>query len=201
MKILEFFSNICYEIDCAIDKLYGLEVRKKGGCDLDLWRRNDKKEREWREKHPVIDYFISLYHSFVYTLPREIDMFPRRVYWFIQRGRRGYSDLDCWNFHNYLARVISEGTEQLRKQKTGYPTELTPKKWDTILKKISEGFELIQEDRMGYTTIEDYNKDEKFIKRMKRKKENRKFFPSKSNVKKVEKGFNLFSKYFAHLWD
>lgn len=55
----------------------------------------------------------------------------REVKWFIQRGRRGYSDRDLWNTNDYIARAVLaffEHTEECILE--GYPTGLTDKRWD-----------------------------------------------------------------------
>jgi hypothetical protein len=57
-----------------------------------------------------------------------------------QRARRGWSVEDTWSFDDYLARVIAGGTKELGERKIGYPMELTPERWDEILRTISEGF-------------------------------------------------------------
>jgi len=40
---------------------------------------------------------------------------PREIYWFFQRGWRGYADCDTWSFDDYLCRVIIGGLKQLKK--------------------------------------------------------------------------------------
>lgn len=50
----------------------------------------------------------------------------RRVRWFWQRGRRGYSDRDLWSFDHYLSRVIAGGMRQLADGAHGTPYEFNP---------------------------------------------------------------------------
>lgn len=57
-----------------------------------------------------------------------------------QRARHGVSREDAWSFDHYLAGVIAEGVEELRRQSNGHPFDLTPEEWDDILARIETGF-------------------------------------------------------------
>ncbi len=46
---------------------------------------------------------------------------PRAIRWFFQRGRRGWADLDSWNFHAYVAGVIAGAVDHLGEIAHGYP--------------------------------------------------------------------------------
>jgi len=47
--------------------------------------------------------------------------FPREVKWFIQRGRRGYSDQDVWDMHSYLDSIIPPMLRELADMAHGHP--------------------------------------------------------------------------------
>lgn len=64
----------------------------------------------------------------------------RRVLWFGQRGCRGYSDEDTWNFDKYLARVIAGGVRAIRARDISYSGE-SEEAWNTILDEMADGFE------------------------------------------------------------
>jgi len=51
--------------------------------------------------------------------------FPREVRWFIQRGRRGWSDCDLWGMDGHIARLNVEMLSRLREIAHGYPAGLT----------------------------------------------------------------------------
>jgi len=53
----------------------------------------------------------------------------RHTKWFIQRGRRGYSDRDVWNLYQYAAKVLRGSLIQLANESLGYPGEDT--EWPT----------------------------------------------------------------------
>jgi len=50
----------------------------------------------------------------------------REVKWFIQRGRRGYSDQDVWGIDTYLANWLPMALRQLSKTKHGIPIFALP---------------------------------------------------------------------------
>jgi hypothetical protein len=128
-----------------------------------------------------------------------LDMLPRRIYWFFQRGKRGYADCDIWNFDDYLIDVISHGLRHLKQHKEGIPPEIWKKydkvndlcledkelgaseEWNQILDKIIEGFDSAEVMlEFGYELEhEEYMECER-IRR---------------------EGFDLFKEYFFNLWD
>lgn len=114
---------------------------------------------------------------------------------FFQRGVKGFAKCDIWSFDSYLSSVISRGTKELEKELHGSPPDLTLRQWKKILKQISEGFELI--NRYCLTTVEEYEKNKSIYKK------NRKRYklPTKRNIVKMNKAFDLFREHFNHLWD
>lgn len=89
-------------------------------------------------RHPIKAFFIYPYLS---------------VKWFIQRGRRGYSDCDAWNLGSYLGRWMPTAVRSL-KNGNGVPAKFldveTPTEqdmaryrisWNNVLENIALGFE------------------------------------------------------------
>jgi len=125
----------------------------------------------------------------------------REIKWFIQRGKRGYSDQDCWNINSYLCEVISPMIREM-KNGTGCPGNLYDIKkknkecwkWEEILEEIAQGFEAAQ-------SIE----EEKFLQFKKNKDGNYENWIDKKKqeqlTKKFDKGISLFVEYFWNLWD
>ena len=59
---------------------------------------------------------------------------PKRIKFFYQRGKRGYSDQDVWNMDWWFFSVVIPMLKQLRDTKQGYPSEFkTPEEWDREL--------------------------------------------------------------------
>ena len=127
---------------------------------------------------------------------------PSRTKFFIQRGRRGWSDQDAWAIDYWLVDNLipmlkrlknnSQGTptSMFRKKdgvdKDGYPTDrasrLAGQRWDDMLGKIIYGLKcakVLQE--LDY----DYNDKKK----------------TKLLNKRVEKTFTLIGKHLFTLWD
>jgi hypothetical protein len=143
----------------------------------------------------IKEFFVETYYFIRYRVPRLPRHICSEIYWFIQRGKRGYADCDVWDFDHYLTKVIPGALRQLKRISHGYPNDLTPEKWDKILEQIIEGFELAHK---GVTTLDDYTKNEKVYKMFRK---NDIDSPTKAEVKKVDRGFKLFQKYFGALWD
>jgi len=138
------------------------------------------------------------YYCF-YAPIRWLDMLPRRIYWFFQRGFRGYGDNDTWDFDLYLAEVISKGLKQLKKYNHGIPGDiykkykdrkdltqkqkdkLAIKHWNMILDIIIRGFELVPE------LFE--------VKVLKNKK------LKNGYMYELERAFDFLRKYYFNLWD
>ena len=111
------------------------------------------------------------------SMLEKVKDFFREIKWFIQRGKRGYADCDVWDFDSYLSRVIANGVREL-KDGTGYPADLSVRKWNTTLEKIAVGFEA-QVKLPDFPTRED----------------------EKKLLVKAKIGMELFQKYFKSLWD
>lgn len=76
-----------------------------------------------------------------------IKNFPRKVKWFIQRGKRGYADCDLWNFDTYLEKIISKGLRELSRTTHGYPVSYeTFENWQAQLNNIADLVEKFNPD-------------------------------------------------------
>jgi len=144
-----------------------------------------KKEQK---AHPIKNFFFTIQcklKKWFINNPRDL---KNNIKWFIQRGKRGYSDSDLWDFDSYLAEIISKGLKEFSEEIHGVPDDIAKKfkdedkeliesvkEWKRILLEISWTFEntdLI--DRVEY---------------------------DKEVLKRYNNGWRLFKKYFYHLWD
>lgn len=118
---------------------------------------------------------------------RRIKDLINKIKWFIQRGKRGYSDEDIWSLDNYLMEWLPKALRQLAKHHIGYPAKLTDKKWTAILNEMANGFEAIDKnDNLyfeGKINIDDCIKGEDLA------------------IKQLSKTLELFKKHFRDLWD
>lgn len=106
---------------------------------------------------------------------RYFDMLWRRIYWFFQRGYRGFGDNDIWDFDRYLATVISQGLRELKKYYHG--SELTKKELDIIIKGFEANLKMINGN------LNPKSKEYLILKL------------------KFHRGMELLEKYFNYLWD
>jgi hypothetical protein len=111
--------------------------------------------------------------------------FPRHKYYevkyFIQRGRRGWSDADVWDLDGYLARVLGESIAHLAETTHGWPGGSEWPKfedWQNELREVSQI--LIDYDKGRWN-----------------------FSPNNINAgfESIEPAIKRLSKYWGHLWD
>ena len=117
----------------------------------------------------------------------------------VQRAIRGFSDEDVWNAYYFFAEIIVKVLSQLKKFNNSYPARLKNfKEWSKVLDKIITGFKLIleNEDRILTLNIEEAKKVYKKLS-----KDERKYWLSIRELKKIERAFNLFKEYFLDFWD
>lgn len=134
----------------------------------------------------------SLYGVLHHPLEAVILSPARCVKSFWQRGRRGFSDVDCWNLGSYLNSWMPQAIRRL-KNGHGYPgflinsfdptdeeSKAAYATWQTMLEEMAQGFEASNA------------LDEKLL-------------PSDPGwevaQQKVEKGMALFAKHHMALWD
>lgn len=125
-----------------------------------------------------------------YYLFHPWEVFPdtfKEIKYFIQRGRRGYSDRDLWSFDSYLTKVLAGGLKQfIDKQPLSFPSWReadTYDKWIAILKQMQSGFQAV----LDYETLTwEEDSDGKL---------------QKEAYALQEKSLLLLAKWFNNLWD
>lgn len=129
----------------------------------------------------------------------------KEIKWFIQRGKRGYADCDCWDFHRHLTSIIVPGLRKLKKDSFGCPSEFFDKdyrkknkedecwRWEEKLEWMAKGFEagqdIVDMKFNKWVKVNDGYKweyDEKKCKQL---------------TAMYDRGMALFRKYFLNLWD
>lgn len=68
------------------------------------------------------DVYYAIYRFFKFGNWYPSDIY-RRVKWFVQRGRRGYSDRDVWSWSTHMNRMMPQILRNLRENKHGVPIE------------------------------------------------------------------------------
>lgn len=152
----------------------------------------------------------------------DIPFHLRKIKWFIQRGRRGWSDKDLWGFDSYLTKVISGGLRQLAVISCGCPSDFYDEKkkgdecikWKKVLLDIAEGFEskqkLTDDDIIDYSEADAlYNEKDplgnineawgKKLMEIQKSPKSKKLI--KQHEAKWEKAITLFKEYYGNFWD
>ena len=91
----------------------------KGAKTMEV-KKSRKLSKEWEKKHPILDFF----QSFKYEVHRKGEIpedFYYDIKYFIQRGKKGYSKRDVWEFSYYLSDVIVKGLTDLKKMAHAVP--------------------------------------------------------------------------------
>lgn len=73
---------------------------------------------------------------------------PRKLKWFLQRGKNGYSQADLWGFDWYLSGLIARALEDFVENKMGFPGNErfpTHESWIKFLKKKAKAFKAYHE--------------------------------------------------------
>ena len=146
----------------------------------------------------------------------------KKIYWFFQRGKRGWADCDTWDLYSYLARVIKGSVKHLKDSKMGTPTIMfdSPKcddpqdtrraiqKWQDILENIIWSFDMYEKVANGDVHVycpgqsEELNKDwAKKLEEIDKRYGMPIHYMEKYEYEKMMRGFDYLRDYFSCLWD
>jgi len=132
------------------------------------------------------DYFKPAYTFWFYSFDSFLGNIKETIAWikqFLQRGFRGYADIDTWELFAYLNQIIIPLLTYLRDNHCGFPAKYTDKKWIDSLNVMIKGFEasdrMAESDYPMSTFQTCWNIDEKIFK----------------------KGMKEFTKHYLSLWD
>lgn len=118
----------------------------------------------------------------------------RKLKWFYQRGKRGYSDNSVWSLDWYLCEWMPQALRELKEQVHGTPIvdtgrviedpndcdTLTMEEWKATIEYLAETFDIGRQIQdYGYKTPEEYQKA----------------------YKRFQHGMRMFNEYFFNLWD
>ena len=106
----------------------------------------DELKERW-EEHRIRDskfprnIYVYITRKY-WRIYHKIKDFPSEIKYFIQRGRRGYSDRDLWSYDFFLASIIGNGLKQLAETTHGWPDSKfeTFEEWEAELNKIGDAF-------------------------------------------------------------
>jgi len=191
----------------SIDNLYYF-IKRKLNKNIQNTSYKDYEEMMKSLKNSWLrDKYLYIYRFFLH-----IKEFPQNFYleskYFIQRGLRGYSDKDVWNFDYYLSEIIIKGLKDLKNQVHGFPYDFSSKDgkevdlegWKNVLNEIIWTFEVTKKIQNSkwykWNYKEKRNKSlQKFIQRT------NKHVMTSEEIKRYNNGWKLFQKYYFNLWD
>jgi len=125
-----------------------------------------------------IPWYEDIYNFFRWRLPYKIECAWDNIFVRWERGKNGYAHSDVWNFNNYLAEIISNGSEELARISHGRPLCVDKEEeWTAILMKISKGFALLNEEERGFEPL------------------------TEEEEKQFSEAFELLKEWFEYLWD
>jgi len=124
------------------------------------------------------------------------------IKYFIQRGKRGYSNQDLWNVDSYLCEIIPPMVRHLKDTQTGCPSEFFDAskvndecwKWKAVLEEIAQGFEAAQEIGNTHCSYRKNNDNGSFSYEFDEER-------AKQLRAKFERGIELLKETFFGLWD
>ena len=73
----------------------------------------------------------------VFSNVRTIGDFFRSIKWAWQRATKGYCELDTYSVSDWFLNTLPDMLEEIKKNYTGYPDELTKQEWNEILSRLT----------------------------------------------------------------
>ena len=135
---------------------------------------------------------VQVRHLWYRNIWYKISYFPKEIKWFIQRGQRGYSDRDLWDYDVYLATIIRDGLRDLSYKVYGHPTDYKNiKQWQKRLNSTADAFDVW----LNYFNMDDVEPDSEKTKTKTYWKNREK------RVKTNEKKLHTFIDDFGKYWD
>lgn len=153
-------------------------------------------------KYNILEYIEIYFNRYIRNPIEEIIRYIKR---FIQRGKRGFGNSDVWGFDYYLGMIISQGIAKLLKDGNCAWTKKDLKALKTI-QKTFETVVRIHNDRDRYIpskefTWKEYKRSVRVYKQLAKKYDGKYHVMTLREVKRFERGFDLFKEYYFHLWD
>lgn len=128
-------------------------------------------------------------HDSIWTTLDDLTAFWRVRRWFRfkwQKLTRGWTDEETWNLDLEFAKWMLPRLKRYKELSNSHPSQLTPRKWRTIMYQMIHGLEiqLHAEDAYSLLRIGKLCKDEELYRQW----------------KEVDNAYKLLGKYIRHLW-
>lgn len=183
-----------------------------------------EQSKTWWEKF-ILNPKMNWLRWIVYNLSDVPKDMYNEIKWFIQRGRRGWSDRDSWSIDWWLSEIMPSILMRLKNNKQGIPSSCfsssksrlkkndeptkaewkrAEKRWNKILRSIIDMFKTSKwmlEDHWIYCKTKDYYKKENKDLRNRMAQLDFTYIMSYKECKLYEEGWKNFQTYFHDLWD
>ena len=158
----------------------------------------------------IWDYIQSIFYRYFWNWLSSI---PSEIKYFIQRGRRGYSDRDSWELELYLLDIILCNLVKRRINDSSIPATQGPDgqwrynkpEWNEILNEMITGFYIVKKCCIGNELMYFMGITEEDKVRYNEIAKTRKFGKHRcvnaEEETRMNKAFDLFKKYFWCLSD
>ena len=141
--------SYCYRCNelSQINAINGdLTYTKRDKVYLDSLPWNGNKP--FPDNHPFLEFCIQVYYS-IYRACNWPKDFYRECKYFIQRGKRGYSNRDLWSFDCYLSEVIIGGLKRLKEIRSsgncGVPSRLCHDSTGKEIRTVEEASKILED--------------------------------------------------------
>ena len=119
--------------------------------------------------------------------------------WKIQRFKRGYADVDVWDFESWFLETIPKMLTQSKEQLHGHPVDMEFDEWENYLQEMINHLEVA-------STIEDiddyYPEDYKYLSESEKNSLREKSIEHvKYCEEELHKGLKMLEERFFDLWD
>ena len=86
-----------------------------------------------KSRLPQLEFIEDIISDIGYYYRKARNILIREPKYFIQRGIRGYSDRDLWNFWDYLQEIAWDGLWVLAERFSSHPMKYTESQWKQLL--------------------------------------------------------------------
>ena len=119
--------------------------------------------------------------------------------WRFQRFKKGYADIDVWNFNDWFLETIPKMLMELKEELNGYPIDMKPEDWEKYLQEMINPFEIAYTiDDVDY----DYPEDYKYLSESEKELITEKYMEHIKYCKKeLHDGLKMLDERFFDLWD
>ena len=119
--------------------------------------------------------------------------------WKIQRFKRGYADVDVWDFETWFLDIIPKMLTQLKKQLHGCPINMEFEDWENYLQEMINHLEVAS---TIYDIDEYYPDDYKYLSESEKNSLREKSIEHvKYCEEELHKGLKMLEERFFDLWD